>query len=68
MGFVEKAKLNVVKKHWIQVGEERERERILSLLDEMLHDKSGINLRGAIELLRDEKHPPKRFRDIGNAE
>ena len=52
MGFVEKAKLNVVKKHWIQVGEERERERIIHILEEMLHDKSGVNLRGAISLLK----------------
>lgn len=65
----ELAKLNVVKRHWIQVGEKRENERIISLLDEMLHDKSGINLRGAIQLLKDEDlHPPRRFRDIGNAE
>ena len=68
MGMREAAKLNVVKRHWIQVGEKRENERILNLLDEMLEDKSGINLRGAIELLRDEKHPPKRFRDISNGE
>ena len=46
----------------------QERESVLALLDEMLEDKSGINLRGAIELLRDEKHPPKRFRDISNGE
>ena len=52
MGFIEKAKLNVVKRHWIQIGEERERERIIHLLDEMLHDKSGVNLRGAIALLK----------------
>jgi len=52
MGFVEKAKLNVVKRHWIQVGEERERERIVHLLEEMQQDKSGINLKGAISLLK----------------
>ena len=52
MGFVEKAKLNVVKKHWIQIGEERERERIIHLLEEMYNDKSGINLKGALALLR----------------
>jgi hypothetical protein len=52
MGFVEKAKLNVVKRHWIQIGEERERERIIHLLEEMSQDKSGINLRGAISLLK----------------
>ena len=52
MGFVERAKLNVVKKHWIQVGEERERERIIHLLEEMYNDKSGINLKGALALLR----------------
>jgi hypothetical protein len=34
MGMREMAKLLVVKKHWIQVGEERERERIIKLLDE----------------------------------
>jgi hypothetical protein len=28
MNLVQKAKLNVIKKHWIQVGEERERARI----------------------------------------
>lgn len=32
MGMREMAKLLVVKKHWIQVGEERERERIIALL------------------------------------
>ena len=52
MGFVERAKLNVVKKHWIQIGEERERERIIHLLEEMYNDKSGINLKGALALLR----------------
>jgi hypothetical protein len=52
MGFVEKAKLNVVKRHWIQIGEERERERIIHLLEEMYKDKSGINLKGALALLR----------------
>jgi hypothetical protein len=52
MGFVEKAKLNVVKRHWIQVGEERERERIIHILEEMQQDKSGINLKGAISLLK----------------
>jgi len=52
MGFVEKAKLNVVKRHWIQIGEERERERIIHLLEEMYNDKSGINLKGALALLR----------------
>lgn len=52
MGFVEKAKLNVVKKHWIQIGEQRERERIIHLLEEMHNDKSGVNLRGAISLLK----------------
>lgn len=52
MGFIEKAKLNVVKKHWIQIGEERERERIIHLLEEMYNDKSGINLKGALALLR----------------
>lgn len=34
MSFIQLAKLNVVKKHWIQVGEERERERIINLLEE----------------------------------
>jgi hypothetical protein len=29
---LQQAKLNVVKKHWIQVGEERERERITKTL------------------------------------
>lgn len=52
MGFIEKAKLNVVKRHWIQIGEERERERIIHLLEEMYNDKSGINLKGALALLR----------------
>ncbi len=52
MGFLEKAKLNVVKRHWIQVGEERERERIIHILEEMQQDKSGINLKGAISLLK----------------
>ncbi len=52
MGFVEKAKLNVVKRHWIQIGEQRERERIVHLLEEMQQDKSGINLKGAISLLK----------------
>lgn len=52
MGFLERAKLNVVKRHWIQVGEERERERIILLLEEMYNDKSGINLKGALALLR----------------
>jgi len=67
MGFIERAKLNVVKKHWIQVGEERERERILNLLKELAQHRSGINLNGAINKV-EEQHPPKRFRDIGNAE
>ena len=52
MGFIEKAKFNVVKRHWIQIGEERERERIIHLLEEMYNDKSGINLKGALALLR----------------
>jgi hypothetical protein len=52
MGFLEKAKLNVVKRHWIQVGEERERERIIHILEEMQKDKSGINLKGALALLK----------------
>lgn len=52
MGFLERAKLLVVKNHWIQVGREREREAIIHLLEEMLHDKSGVNLRGAISLLK----------------
>jgi hypothetical protein len=52
MGFVERAKLNVVKRHWIQIGEQRERERIVHLLEEMQQDKSGINLKGAISLLK----------------
>ena len=34
MNFIQRAKLNVVKRHWIQVGEERERERIINLLEE----------------------------------
>ena len=52
MGFVERAKLLVVKRHWIQIGEERERERIIHMLEEMQQDKSGINLKGAISLLK----------------
>jgi hypothetical protein len=34
MNLVQKAKLNVIKKHWIQVGEERERERIIKVLQD----------------------------------
>lgn len=67
MGFIERAKLNVVKKHWIQVGEERERERILNLLKELKKERSGVNLTGAIQKV-EEQHPPKRFRDISNGE
>ena len=31
-----------------------ERERIIALLEELLKDRSGINLRGAISLIKDK--------------
>ena len=52
MGFLERAKLLVVKNHWIQVGREQEREAIIHMLEEMYKDKSGINLKGALALLK----------------
>lgn len=53
MNLVQKAKLNVVKKHWIQVGEERERERIIQLLHQEL--ASGFAKTFVIGLIKGEK-------------
>jgi hypothetical protein len=45
-----KAKLLVVRRHWTQVGEERERERIIKLLE----DNYPGRLSGVIKLIKGE--------------
>lgn len=50
----EKAKLLVVRKHWTQVGEERERERIIELLENQSSCSCETPVSHAIALIKGE--------------